>query len=42
MNIASVTIAEASIGLSVRLRATAAGAADEQRHTAGRGSRVRL
>jgi len=42
MNIASVTIAEASIGLSVRLRATAAGAADGQRHTAGRGSRVRL
>jgi hypothetical protein len=35
MNIAGVTIAGASIGLSVRLKATAAPIADGQRHTVG-------
>ena len=35
MNIAGVTIAGASIGLSVRHRATAIAIADGQRHTVG-------
>jgi hypothetical protein len=40
MDIASVTIAGASIDPSVRLRATAVAIADAKLHTAGSGSRT--
>jgi hypothetical protein len=39
MNIAGVTIAGASIDLSVRLKATAVAIADGKLHTVGSGSR---
>jgi hypothetical protein len=42
MNIAGVTIAGASIGLSVRVKAIAVAIADGQRHTAESGSELEL